>query len=185
VINFITEGSIEQGMLALLKFKRSIFSGILDNGENEVFIGTSRFNQFIKTVETATESIPKIEERVSRAGFEEAIEDEQRSREEVTEEDSPKEETKKIFSHEPAFDREALRHFLQAGVSFLGKILEELDSDTKERSVLSDTQPPFGIKVKKDETTGKQALQIPLHDDETIKRLVQAGQLFLDIFKKG
>ena len=185
VINFITEGSIEQGMLSLHKFKRSMFSGILDNGENEVFIGTSRFNQFIKTVETATEGIPKIEEKVSRVGFEEAIEDEQTSHEEVIAEDSPKEEAKKTFSHEPAFDKEAMRHYLQAGVSFLGKILKQLDSDTKEGSVLLDTQSPFGIKVKKDETTGKQTLQIPLPDDETIKRLVQAGQFFLDIFKKG
>lgn len=184
VINFITEGSIEQGMLSLLKFKRSMFSGILDNGENEVFIGTSRFNQFIKTVETATEGIPKIEEKVSRAGFEEAIEDEQTSHEEVAEEDSPKEEAKKIFSPEPAFDREATRHFLQAGVSFLEKMLKQFGSDTNEESILSDAQSLFGIKVKKDETTGKQTLQIPLPDDETIKRLVQAGQLFLNIFKK-
>ena len=78
-----------------------------------------------------------------------------------------------------------MRHFLQAGVSFLGKILKQLDSDTREGSVLSDTQSTFGIKVKKDETTGKQTLQIPLPDDEAIKRLVQAGQLFLNIFKKG
>lgn len=185
VINFITEGSIEQGMLALLKFKRSMFSGILDNGENEVFMGTSRFNQFIKTVETATGNIPEVEEKVSRAGFEEAIEDEQTSHEEVTEEDSLKEETKKTLSHEPAFDREAMRHFLQAGVSFLWQILKQLDSDTKEESVSSGTQSSLGIKVKKDETTGKQVLQIPLPDDETIKRLIQPGQLFLDIFKKG
>ncbi len=184
VINFITEASIEQGMLALLKFKRSMFSGILDNGENEVFIGTSRFNQFIKTVETATESIPKIEEKVSQAGFEETIEDKQASHEEVIEEDSSKEEAKKIFSQKPVFDREAMRHFLEAGVSFLGKILKQLDGDTQEGAVLSDTQAPFGIKVNKDETTGKQALQIPLPDDETIKRFAQAGQVFLDIFKK-
>jgi superfamily II DNA/RNA helicase len=184
VINFITEGSIEQGMLGLLKFKRSMFSGILDNGENEVFIGTSRFNQFIKTVETATEGIPKIEEKVSRAGFEEAIEDEQTSREEVIEEGSPKEEAKKTFSHEPPFNGEAMRYFLQTGISFLEKMLKQFDNDTKEESVLSDTQSHFGIKVKKDETTGKQTLQIPLSDEETIKRLVQAGQSFLNIFKR-
>jgi SNF2 family DNA or RNA helicase len=184
VINFITEGSIEQGMLSLLKFKRSMFSGILDNGENEVFIGTSRFNQFIKTVETATEGIPKIEEKFSRAEFKEAVEDEQTSHEEVAEEDSPKEEVKKAFSHEPAFDRQALKHFLQAGVSFFEKALKQLDNDSKEGSVSLDTQAPFEIKVKKDEITEKQDIQIPLPDDETIKRLVHAGQLFLDIFKK-
>ncbi|MFH1191593.1 MAG: DEAD/DEAH box helicase [Candidatus Omnitrophota bacterium] len=183
VINFITEGSIEQGMLSLLKFKRSMFSGILDNGENEVFMGTSRFNQFIKTVETAAEGIPKIEEKVSRGGFEEVIKDEQAAREEVIEEDSQKEEAKKTFSQEPVFVREAARNFLEAGISFLGKMLKQLDSDTKEESVLSDTQPPFGIKIKKDEATGKPALQIPLPDDETIKKIVQAGRFFLDIFK--
>lgn len=184
VINFITEGSIEQGMLSLLKFKRSMFSGILDNGENEVFIGTSRFGQFIKTVETATEGIPKIEEKVSRTEFEEAIEDEQASREEAIEEDGPKEEEKKTFSPEAAFDRESLRNFLQAGVSFLGKMLKQIDGDNREGSALLDTQLPLGIKVKKDETTGKQTLQIPIPDDEVTKRLVQAGQLFLNIFKR-
>jgi len=184
VINFITEGSIEQGMLSLLKFKRSMFSGILDNGENEVFMGASRFNQFIKTVETATEGIPKTGEKVSPAGFEEAIADEQAAREEISEEDIPKEEAGKTFSQEPALDQDALRDFLQTGVSFLGRMLKQLDGDAQEGAVLADRQSPFGIKVKKDETTGKPALQIPLPDDETIKKLVQAGRIFLDIFKK-
>jgi len=185
VINFITEGSIEQGMLSLLKFKRSMFSGILDKGENEVFIGTSRFGQFIKTVETVTKGIPKVEEKVSQAGFKEAVEDEYASHEEIAEDDSQKEEEiKKTFFHEPTSDKEVIRHFLQAGVSFLGKALKQFDGSAKGESVLSDTQSHFEIRVKKDETTGKQTLQIPLPDDEVIKELVQAGQLFLNIFKR-
>lgn len=66
----------------------------------------------------------------------------------------------------------------------MGKMLKQIDGDNREGSALLDTQLPLGIKVKKDETTGKQTLQIPIPDDEVTKRLVQAGQLFLNIFKR-
>lgn len=58
VINFVAERSIEEGMLSILAFKQSLFSGILDGGQKEVFLGESRLNRFMKTVEAATETIP-------------------------------------------------------------------------------------------------------------------------------
>lgn len=45
VINFIAEGTIEHGMLALHRFKRSTFSCILDGGENEVLMEGSRLSR--------------------------------------------------------------------------------------------------------------------------------------------
>src|SRR6185437_11554259 len=58
-VNFVSQGTIEEGMLAVLKFKKSLFAGVLDSGEKEVFLGGSRFNKFMETVESATSAIPE------------------------------------------------------------------------------------------------------------------------------
>lgn len=59
VVNFVAQGTIEEGMLSLLKFKRSLFAGVLDGGEKEVFLGGSRLNRFMETVERASTAIPE------------------------------------------------------------------------------------------------------------------------------
>ena len=63
VINFIAEGTIEEGMLSVLTFKKSLFAGVLDGGEREVFLGGSRLSRFMDAVEkttTATASPPGV-----------------------------------------------------------------------------------------------------------------------------
>ncbi len=57
VVNFIAQGTIEEGMLSVLKFKQSLFSGVLDGGEREVFLGGSRLARFMATVEKTTTAI--------------------------------------------------------------------------------------------------------------------------------
>jgi superfamily II DNA/RNA helicase len=59
VVNFVAQGTIEEGMLSVLKFKKSLFSGVLDDGESEVFLGGSRLTKFMESVETATAAIPE------------------------------------------------------------------------------------------------------------------------------
>ena len=58
VVNFVAQGTIEEGMLSLLKFKKSLFTGALDGGEKEVFLGGSRLSRFMETVDKATGNIP-------------------------------------------------------------------------------------------------------------------------------
>src|SRR5947209_4491310 len=59
VVNFVSQGTIEEGMLGVLKFKKSLFAGVLDGGEKEVFLGGSWLNKFMETVESATSAIPE------------------------------------------------------------------------------------------------------------------------------
>jgi hypothetical protein len=54
VINFIAKGTIEEGMLSVLAFKRSLSAGILDGGSSEIALGGSRLNRFMKDVENVT-----------------------------------------------------------------------------------------------------------------------------------
>ncbi len=51
VVNFVGQGSIEEGMLSVLAFKKSLFAGVLDGGEHEVFLQGTRLSQFMESVE--------------------------------------------------------------------------------------------------------------------------------------
>jgi len=54
IVNFVAKGTIEEGMLSVLAFKRSLSSGILDGGSGEISLGGSRLNRFMKDVEGVT-----------------------------------------------------------------------------------------------------------------------------------
>jgi superfamily II DNA or RNA helicase len=54
VINFVAKGTIEEGMLSVLAFKRSLSAGILDGGTGEISLGGSRLNRFMQEVENVT-----------------------------------------------------------------------------------------------------------------------------------
>jgi superfamily II DNA or RNA helicase len=58
VVNFVAEGTIEQGMLSILRFKKSLFAGVLDGGEKEVLLGKNRLARFMESVESVTAAIP-------------------------------------------------------------------------------------------------------------------------------
>lgn len=57
IVNFVAKGTIEEGMLSVLAFKRSLAEGILDGGSNEVSLGGSRLTRFMKDVESVTGSM--------------------------------------------------------------------------------------------------------------------------------
>ena len=51
VVNFVGQGSIEEGMLSVLAFKKSLFAGVLDGGAAEVFLQGTRLSKFMESVE--------------------------------------------------------------------------------------------------------------------------------------
>jgi superfamily II DNA or RNA helicase len=59
VVNFVAEGTIEEGMLSVLAFKKSLFAGVLDGGAREVFLGGSRLKKFMESVEAVTAPSPR------------------------------------------------------------------------------------------------------------------------------
>lgn len=58
VFNLVSQGTIEEGMLKTLAFKKSLFSGVLDGGQKEIFLGGSRLTKFMESVEEATSAVP-------------------------------------------------------------------------------------------------------------------------------
>ncbi|MCP9768690.1 DEAD/DEAH box helicase [Lacihabitans sp. LS3-19] len=55
VINLISTGTIEHKMLDILKFKSSMAIGVLDGGEDTIFLNNDQFKEFMESLETVTE----------------------------------------------------------------------------------------------------------------------------------
>ncbi len=54
IVNYVAKGTIEEGMLSVHAFKRSLSAGVLDGGSAEVSLGGSRLSRFMKDVENVT-----------------------------------------------------------------------------------------------------------------------------------
>jgi superfamily II DNA or RNA helicase len=61
IVNFVAKGTIEEGMLSVLAFKRSLSAGILDGGQGEIALGGSRLSRFMKEVENVTAGMGEAE----------------------------------------------------------------------------------------------------------------------------
>ncbi|MFN0317442.1 MAG: DEAD/DEAH box helicase [Burkholderiales bacterium] len=57
VVNFVAQGTIEEGMLSVLAFKKSLFEGVLDGGESDISMEGTRLSRFMKTVDEVTGSM--------------------------------------------------------------------------------------------------------------------------------
>ncbi len=56
IINMVSTGTIEHKMLDVLKFKSSLAEGILDKGEDVIFMGESNFKKFMNSMEEILET---------------------------------------------------------------------------------------------------------------------------------
>ncbi|MGA8259415.1 MAG: SNF2-related protein [Arenicellales bacterium] len=54
VVNFVAEDTIEENMLSTLAFKQSLFTGVLDGGDKNIFLNGTRLEQFMERVSAAS-----------------------------------------------------------------------------------------------------------------------------------
>jgi len=134
VVNFVAQGTIEHGMLSVLSFKQSVFAGVLDGGEREVFLGGTRLKRFMDSVDTVTQAIPPSMPQQEERG-----------------EDRP-EWPELAAAHGP--DWQAL---LTTGVALLNKLAGSLSSETK-----APVEIGAGLKVEREEATGQRRLILPV-----------------------
>ena len=55
VLNLVSKDSIEESMIERLRFKQSMFQGVLDGGEDTIFISDDRFRQFMFSISSISE----------------------------------------------------------------------------------------------------------------------------------
>jgi hypothetical protein len=135
-------------MLEVLRFKKSVFAGVLDGGESSVFLGGSRLTKFMENIENVTTSIPA-------APVAEAHEREENA-------DAVRRPGRPAPSEAPTPAAEPWAGLLQAGMSLLGQ-LSETKSAGGGRSL-----------VRRDAQTGQDYLHLPLPPPEVLTNALQA-----------
>ncbi|MFQ5491049.1 MAG: DEAD/DEAH box helicase [Phycisphaerae bacterium] len=149
VVNFVSEGTIEHGMLSLLKFKKSMFSGVLDGTADKVLMGDSALNRFMKTVESASSSVPDVAP-------------------------TPEEES---AGGEPAgsqvaavagLDGQALGQLLVQGAQWLQSLGRSLTEDGSTPS--GSAAPAPSLRLDADADTGQRELRIAVPDRDTVQQ---------------
>lgn len=175
VVNFVAEDSIESGMLALYRFKRSMFAGVLDGGQSEVFMEGGRLNKFMQTVESATSSLKPCVPADSNAEAAETEKEEATAREEISQQETPLNEDKPHPQTETSL--QPLNDLIRSGIAWLSKMSEQVEQSTN-TSGSAPAENTF-LKITRDPETGKQTLQIPLPDEKTI---ISLRQTFSEIF---
>jgi SNF2 family DNA or RNA helicase len=187
VVNFVTQGSIEEGMLSVLKFKKSLFTGVLDSGEKEVFLGGSRLNRFMEQVEAATTSIPEsLLEDVEAAyraetGPENTSEDRPQSRptgRKRTDRGSARRQptTAVVPNDAPPPPANPWGSLLTAGMTLLQQLAAPSDNGT--------AQPATAARVLRDEQTGETFLKVPVPSPDVLEQALKAIRSLLEGLRK-
>jgi hypothetical protein len=176
VINFVAKGSIEEGMLSVLAFKRSLSAGILDGGAGEISLGGSRLNRFMKDVEKVT----------GRMGKSEAV--------------TPAEEVGNIVAVDDAGAREDVNADVNIGAGAMataradgaGASPSDAGSDPWQAlarigaqfvaalAAADDPAAPAHPWIERDRASGAQSLKIPLPPPETARQLANALSALAD-----
>jgi superfamily II DNA or RNA helicase len=166
VVNFIAQGTIEHGILSLLSFKQSLFSGVLDKGKDEVFLGGARLKRFMDSVDKATHAIPALMPQPSKAD---------------TDGDQVEEEGPIAAGQKEEVESEqqqAWNDVISAGAIFIEKLGRTLLSvrspkdGGKGESVTSRRKQLSLPRIEIDETTGQQHIKMPMPKKETIQGIV-------------
>lgn len=169
IVNFVAKGTIEEGMLSVLAFKRSLSAGILDGGTGEISLGGSRLNRFMKDVENVTgrmgegEAMTPAEEAAGGTAATEAAS--------VPEENAdakagvggmaiPEHEGQEVSEQTPRNEVDPWQALVQIGAQLVSAL-----------GAASNPAAPAHPWIERDPRTGVQSLKVPLPPPET------AGQI--------
>jgi hypothetical protein len=166
VVNFVAQGTIEEGMLSLLGFKKSLFAGVLDGGENEVFLGGSRLTRFVESVEKVTSQIPA-------AAVEETAAASQESAAEAAADDAGDGKDGGDVTTAPV---DPLSGLLQTGLTLLEQLAATLGSRPAEPD--GGRRPLFA--TGRDERTGERYLTLRMPPPEVVGRVAEAIHRLLE-----
>ena len=161
VINLVSAGTIEEQMLDKLRFKSAMFEGVLDNGQDTIFLSEgSKFSQMMDTLGEMVEETEKPAEQ-------------QVATEETTEQASTGTDTEETST-------EALRpqvpttpkDLIVQGASFLSGLAATLKSPEATEQLVNSL-------IETDAETGQTSLKIPVPDKQTVRNLLDiVGKLF-------
>jgi superfamily II DNA/RNA helicase/predicted nucleic acid-binding Zn finger protein len=172
VINLVSRGTIEEDMLGKLRFKTAMFEGVLDNGEDTIFLGNE--SKFTAMMDTLGEALDDEKTEGSVTG--------QISTDDISDEPEPVKEPEPIQKEEPVKEDEPVqeepesprspKELVAQGISFLSGLAATLKSPEATAQLVETL-------VETDAETGKTSLRIPVPDKQTVRNLLDiVGKLF-------
>ena len=192
VVNFVGQGSIEEGMLSVLAFKKSLFAGVLDGGESEVFMHGTRLSQFMKSVEQVAGAMseadadmepgeaPQASREASTAAVTEANTDlnetatpPAEATAPLTETGTPTEEADNDLGRtDTRYAADPWAAILQAGAALLQGLAASRGADGAGNAMSP-------IKIERDPVTGQASIRVPLPDPAVLQKLAKAFEPWL------
>jgi hypothetical protein len=172
VVNLVAKGTIEEGMLSVLAFKRSLSAGILDGGIGEVSLGGSRLNRFMKDVEDVTgrmgeaDAVAPAEEAVGVAS-------------------TPVESPVEAAAADASAPEAAAPAVQDARVDPWGVLLQAGAQLVSALMVAGDAGSGSHRWIERDATTGASSLRLPLPPPQAARRLADALSAIADSLREG
>lgn len=175
VINIVSKGTIEEQMIGKLRFKQDMFNGVLDNGEDSIFVGDDKFKQIVDVVGAYCEQEEKEAPTVNPNELEQEVpqpelpfqEDaaEASVAEEPTAVNTPEERTteNKTDTADTAAPSSP-QQLVAQGISFFSKLAQTLQSPEATRQLVDTI-------VRTDETTGETCIHIPVADKKSVEQV--------------
>ncbi|OGA13556.1 MAG: hypothetical protein A3H32_13000 [Betaproteobacteria bacterium RIFCSPLOWO2_02_FULL_63_19] len=166
VVNFVAQGTIEEGMLSVLAFKKSLFAGVLDGGANEVFLHGTRLARFMESVDKVTGKMgvpePQVEEPKPAADT--APADEVASPEPSAPAEAPAAEP----VPEPSTTPDPWASLVDAGLKLVESLAAPRTGDERQARASAESW------LETDPRTGRTYLKLPAPEPETLQRLAGA-----------
>ena len=184
VINLVAKDTIEEGMLGKLRFKTAMFEGVLDNGEDTIFLGNeTKFTAMMDTLgevleEEKQQPAPEVSD--TEADEPEPLKEELSKSEEPTNQNTLAQQDQTEEKTVPSSSSVSSAHsvprqpqeLVAQGISFLSGLAQTLQSPEA-------TQQLVDTLVDTDAETGESHLRIPVPDKQTVQTLLNfVGKLF-------
>lgn len=176
VINLVAPSSIEERMLSTLNFKTSLFEGILDNGEDSIFLEDSKLDKIMEHIATTVVTPADKEQEggeVIRTGEKEeenpiGKENKQNQQPETddTEREPDETATDETFIADDDDIADSPSQLIQQGISFFSSLAKTLQSPESTRELVDSL-------IEEDKETGQTSLRIPVPDKESVTTLLR------------
>ncbi len=167
VINLVASQTIEERMLSTLNFKSSLFEGILDNGEDTIFLEDSKLDKIMDSIKVMTQPSGDMAEAGRGSGSDiQADDNEEKVEQPPMERDVMADELADLKNTDPTETlAEHPEQLVQQGVSFFAGLAQALSSPEATRKLVDSI-------VEEDKETGQTSLKIPVPDKESVTNIL-------------
>ncbi len=157
VINLVAVGTIEEQMLAKLKFKTDLFDGVLNGGEDEVFLDNNKLETLVTDLGFGDVA---VNESASAPTAETVEETEEKKSNEV-----PSDVITDLVDEEESVEVPDSEALIGQGIAFLGGLMKTLKNPDASKRLVDSL-------VKEDPATGQASINIPVTDKESVLQFV-------------